>query len=669
MTRTTWTPLGVLSTTAREESAGELWSDLVSGTERQDLPVELAFLAWQLGRLANEKGRQHELEDTDGRALALLALAVLAVEREGSTRLPLDEDVLEVRLRELGADTDDVERVRDLARRGSPLIDSVEDDPGELPLVVVADAVASQRTRALELRTAERLASRLTAPTPTGRGDLEPILEEIARRPLHRDGVTLALSEEQREALVAALTGRLAIVTGGPGTGKTSLVTSLLRVVARLPEPSLDRVVLAAPTGKAADRLGTSIRRAVAELPDPGPEDVRLAEAEIPSRTVHRLLGASADARRFLHHERNPIPADLVVVDEASMLDLALTDRLLRALLPTARLVLVGDAEQLPSIDPGAVLRDLVEVTERVVPERLGRLRHSFRADVSEPSGRAILAASAAIQEGQRISPLPARQTTAEITSEGVELLEIGDREALLPFLEWWEAERIDDLPGRATLVGTPLSRRGAEPGEAEALDGEDEERLRRLLVHAARSRIITPLRGIAGGRGAEAINRWFHSRRTRWTTGARDDSFRPGEPVLVTRNDYRRELFNGDQGLVMPVEESGTVRSVVAFPRGAGFRLFPLAALRGLLELAWATSVHRAQGSEFDHVALVLPDRDVRVLSRPLVYTAVSRARRSVLVVGSRERLESAVARTSVRHSGLPDEIVARLDGRRGER
>ena len=612
-----------------------------------DLDPGLLHLAREIAALAPPADRE---------PLRLLAAAVLAAERAGSTRVPLAE-VAGLAAQLAGGDRAGAAAAALLARAaaGDPALGSLFGGAGDYrPLLLAEDCLYAQRLWQLELRVAEHLRALLASADRRDPAVVAAALADVrARPPLDPAGRPLSLSPEQEAAVTTALQGRLAAVTGGPGSGKTWIVAALLRVVARLGDPPLAAVALAAPTGKAADRLQGSIAASLAAIADPSPADRELMAALPPAVTLHRLLSYSPSGERFRHHERNPLSERLVLVDESSMVDLPLADHLLRSLPPGGSLVLLGDARQLPSVEAGAAFRDLVEAP--AAAGRVARLTRRWRMDPSDPAGSAILALAGRIAAGDlgALDEVAERRAAAdELRFEGAELLAAGPRR-LAPFLERWWSAQVLALPGLLDLVGR---RWTADDGEVR---GAQAAELGRLFEHLASFRLLSPHRGWAGGAGAAAMNAWFRAALAAAGGVDAGDALLPGEPVLVTRNDYRRGLYNGDQGLVLAVEVDGRAVQMAVFraPTGA-FRVVPLAALEGRLEPAWASTVHKAQGSEHRTVALVLPAEAGRLLTRELVYTALTRARRSVVVVGDEAVLRAAAARAAERWSGVGDRL-----------
>ncbi|HKE18693.1 MAG TPA: exodeoxyribonuclease V subunit alpha [Kofleriaceae bacterium] len=633
-----------------------------------DLGDESVYLAEELVATAWSLGERQRL------ALALLALALSAAERQGSTRLPLDGGsggplaaLVTGLCRAAGIEREARQVLRDIARlvdpSGTALLDSLIGGPDDgRPLVVHGGAIASHRLHRCEERLLQGLASRMAirgadregarearAATPPGSSSMgvDAALDDVAARPAAPGGPPMLLTDEQRGAVALAASRPLAIVSGGPGTGKTAICAALCRVLVR--QGTAPRAIaLAAPTGKAAQRLTWSIAGSLAAVASPADADRRLA-AELPeARTLHRLLGYQPASGRFRHHPQFPLPADVVIVDEASMIDLELMEHLVRALAPGARLVLFGDADQLPSVDAGAVLRDLAAGGEEAgIACRLAR---SFRMDPADPDGRAILAAAEAVRAGRAadlLAPELARAHPGELVHRGVERLDRAPDAAWLPHLvDAWYQARIAGGGRTAELARRTYRFTGGEPAEEAASD------LKELAAVYERCRMLAATRRQAGG--ADSLN-WLFHRRAAAELGAAHGDLLPGEPVVMRENDYARGLFNGDSGVVVRVQEGGHAAELRAvFAQPDGWLVFPLPALRARLERAYATTVHQSQGSEHDHVAVVLPAADMPLLSRELVYTALTRARRSVVLVGPPDVLRAGVERQVRRFSGI---------------
>lgn len=573
--------------------------------------------AWDLASLAPDLDAQARQD------LALAALLALASEGAGHTRLPLDAPEARHLLSDFGRPDLDL-----AAFLADPRLQALVGGPGH-PLVVEGGALRTGRIEALEAAFASRVADLAGQPLPSP----VEVDEDLLTRPAR-------LTEEQRAAVAAALTRPLLLVSGGPGTGKTSIVVAILRALARQPGFRAEDVALAAPTGKAAQRMGEAIRGALARVPEPTEADRLIGTLE--PTTLHRLLGWNPATGRTKHHGAHPLPARVVIVDEGSMVGLELMHLLTRALDAGARLIVLGDAEQLPSVEAGCVFRDLLGA----LPGCASWLRQSFRMDPSDPEGGRVYQLSRALLDPGQPLDVTLRHHAGGVAFSGTEALE-GDREA---FLDRWMTEVLD-APAQARETRQAFRRRDGAwlPG--------DLARLAACTARHGRGRLLSPLREAPGLLATAGLNRALHHRWQRLTgAGLRQDlAFLPGEPVLFTTNDHGRQLFNGDQGLVILVSDDGApARQAVAFPRGGGFAVHPLAPILHALEPAYALTVHKSQGSEFEKVALVLPDPGHPMLTREILYTGVTRARKSVVLLGRAEALQEAARTPVTRSSGL---------------
>jgi exodeoxyribonuclease V alpha subunit len=450
-------------------------------------------------------------------------------------------------------------------------------------------------------------------------------------------------SNDQRLAALLAVLSRVSVISGGPGTGKTFTVAKLLALLqsqALAAGRAPYRIELLAPTGKAAQRLGEAIRKNLAELPLE-PSVARAIPAT--ASTIHRALKVQARTpTRFRYGRANPLPADVVVVDEASMVDLALMSKLVDAVPESSRLVLLGDKDQLASVEAGSILADMyagrangvsAACAERV--ERLtGDVLPMSGAQPSLADGMVELVVSHRFREGGGIYEL-ARAVNAGDAPRALAVLRDSEHVTLEPLPE---PERFARALG--PVVEEKFGRLGSAPvGEKLALlDG-----FRLLCAHRR------------GPYGVETLNEWvaLHLRK-RGLLDA-DGAFYDGRPLIVTANDHQVELYNGDVGVVG--REGSDELLTARFPSAEGRRSVPLALLPPH-ETAFAMSVHKAQGSEFDDVLLVLGDRPSPLFTRELVYTAVTRARRRVRIFGSPDILAGAIAARVQRASGLRERL-----------
>jgi exodeoxyribonuclease V alpha subunit len=428
---------------------------------------------------------------------------------------------------------------------------------------------------------------------------------------------------EQRQAAEIALSQAVTVLTGGPGTGKTTTVARLLALVAEqaqlsgVPRP---RVALAAPTGKAAARLQEAVQHEVAELD--GADRARLGELQ--AMTLHRLLGSRPDtSSRFRHDRGNRLPHDVVVVDETSMVSLTMMARLLEAVRPGTRLVLVGDPDQLASVEAGAVLADLVDGLSARDGVRVAALRTSHRF------GKAIGALAGAIRTGD--------------ADGAVELLRSADEH--VEFVDAADAtERL-----RSVLLPQVLRlRQAAQLGAVEeALATLDEHRL--LCAHRT------------GPFGARYWNRKVENWLSEDTGLPPWSEWYAGRPLLVTANDYGLRVYNGDTGVVVAGPDG--LRAVIAGTTG---RLDFSTSRLSEVETMHAMTIHKSQGSQADEVTVLLPSEDSRLLTRELFYTAVTRAKKKVRVVGSEAAVRTAIERRALRASGLRQRLQEFSFGRR---
>jgi exodeoxyribonuclease V alpha subunit len=645
-------------------------------TKLYNMEEDVAFLAWELARW------QPGLETDERQALILLILTALIQERQGSTRIAFrssDGRALRRKLAKglLGSDEGASLELVDLIET---MIDSGQASTiigraGEFkPLIIDGPYLYTQKMRHLEDRFVEVLGRRLdTAIQSWSEEDSEEALRDVLARPVHRNGSPVALATEQEAAVRAAVRYPITIVSGGPGTGKTTIVLSILRVLRRL-GIACEEFSLAAPTGKAANRLGEAIQAGRGGIADPSPEDLDLDHLAEP-RTLHRLLGYSRGSGRFLHHENNRLPERVVIVDEGSMIDLAMMERLVRSLRDDSRFILLGDAHQLPSVAAGAVLRDLLAEGDGSSPlgPRAVPLIHSYRMRRDDENGRNIFTVAQMIDAGNTPAFAPSRTSenviierskVTEVEFHGVEFLSSAEGVPVIDeFLIRWHREKLRSLSNLDKLVNH----------EYTIVDGhfseEDQGRLRELFAHWARFRILCVTRVLPAS-GADSINAALHQRaldhrdrnqREQDPLGFRrddDDTFIPGEPVMMQVNDYNRMLFNGDQGLVLDVSDGGRAQPMVVFPRAGGFAAFHLQSLKPVLLHSYAMTIHKAQGSEFDCVSLFLPDRDIPINTREILYTALTRSRSSAVIVGSRDILNEGIAKAIFRDSGIAEKL-----------
>lgn len=440
---------------------------------------------------------------------------------------------------------------------------------------------------------------------------------------------------------------RFAVLTGGPGTGKT---TTIVRLIDRLhaTQPSL-RVALAAPTGKAAARMLEAVRETGLDI-----------EANITSATLHRLLRYNPhQPTRFLHHHRNPLVQDIVIVDEASMVSLPLMAKLVDALKPESRLLLVGDREQLASVEAGAVLADIcgASLTESQSDANDVDADNARSSADPHPMQRSVIelrqfhrfghdSGIGALARAIRSADLAPERAVDVLTGTWREDGRDGGYNDVA--LHEPDATRPARLP--ADIEGVIVEHYGALLAAAERAESADE-----VLQQLTAFRVLTALR--VGPQGVDQLNRHIM---TLLGIGEAGATTCVGTPLMVTANDYRLGVFNGDVGVVTDTSPTG---ALVAFDSASsGIRQLAIHRLPAY-EPVFAMSIHKSQGSQFDQVIVVLPDRDTPLLTRELVYTAVTRGRRRIDVVATGDIITEALTRRVQRSSGLAERLWSPVD------
>ncbi len=522
-------------------------------------PYDLAQDVWGIGFLrADRIARKLEIGPDDPARLRAGLVHVLKEARgEGHVCLPRE------RLLEAGQALLDIEagllgnELGILEGLGRVMVEQPDD------LVYTPDLYAAER------RAADNMARLLDSPAAK-LPDAQ--IELLIRQAESTLGVDLA--ETQRDAVYMALTSRVSVITGGPGTGKTTIVRAVVEAL----EAMKEEVALAAPTDRAAKRLGASTRRE--------------------ARTIHRLLEWQPTDADFTRDEHNPLAEDAVVLDEVSMVDIQLIDSVLRALGDGARLVLVGDVDQLPSVGPGAVLADIIR--SETVP--LTRLSEIFR----QASGSSITQAAHRFLQGELPEPPePGRESDFY-------WIDKDDPEAIRGILCKLLTQRI---PAAFNLD----ARRDVQ--------------------------VLTPMH--RGQLGSEGLNELIGSL---LNAGRADVRLAPGDKVMQIRNNYEKEVFNGDVGFVIGKAEDGRTL-MVRFDELAGHRVVHYEPQdQDQLIRAWAISIHKSQGSEYPCIIVPLHTQHFMMLRRNLVYTAVTRGKSLVVLIGSRKALRMAVSAATVR-------------------
>ncbi|MFC8047453.1 exodeoxyribonuclease V subunit alpha [Nocardia sp. NPDC057353] len=607
-------------------------------------------VATRLARLGREEREE---------VLLAAALAVRAV-RSGSVCLELD------RIAEIGVDADET-------REPAPGI-----DPARLPWPDPEALVAALRTSPLvrggnagplrplylleggadggpllyldRYHKQEQTIRRVLTERAAGHPAVDPAL---VRRELDRlfGPETAGTPDRQRLAAAVAATRWTTVVAGGPGTGKTHTIARILAllVAQRAAQPKLPalRMALAAPTGKAAARLQEAVREQAAEVGLP----------ELTAATMHRLLGwQRGRSTRFKHHEFNRLPYDVIVVDETSMVSSTLMSSLLAALRPDTRLVLVGDPDQLASVDAGAVLADLVA----------GPIRGEGNPVLAEITGPAILAgesgagspaADVAVSSTEALTPRELDRLAGGIVrltrgrrfggtiAELAIAIRAGDADAAMELLTSGAADVELRAPDDIAAVRADVVT-AARAVTAAATDGDAERALTALESH----RLLCAHR-----QGPFGVERWDRLA-AEWAaaSGAAADPqqslWYPGQPLLVTANDHEARIYNGDTGVIVR-RPDGTLRA--ALNRGSTPYLVHPTRFSAVVSV-FAMTIHRSQGSQYGTVSVVLPEPESTLLTRELLYTAITRARDRVRLIGTEAAIRSGIDRRVLRASGL---------------
>lgn len=594
-------------------------SHYVAAPERPNLldPLDLALANW----LAERDPRHAD-------ALRAAAVLLSIARREGRTAIHLEEVGGNQSTRatiEAGVHVPPPD-----ALRSSLEASLVVGRPGELaPLILDGDLLAFRRFHMGEEQIRDAVRSRVAA--------VETDIDVERLKPLF---ATLFVPEDSAEvdwqavAAAAALRSRFLCIAGGPGTGKT---TTVIRLMALLLQNNPDlRLKLAAPTGKAANRMAESIGGQLSRL---DVDDELKARIPTTAATLHRLLGYQPSRARFMYGRDRTLDADVVIIDEASMIDHALFTSLLAALHEDTRLILIGDPDQLPSVEAGFVFGDLCRAGESesksqsfvALLESLGSIHLPSIAPSQTPMQDAVVT----LRKGYRFGPDSAigrlayalRDGNVDVVREVLTSGQFSDL-TLVPRTELKRTIRRPVREFARMLVNA------SSPGEA--------------LAHLNRLRVLSPVR--ISNFGIDALNEeleaWLH-----------EEGVRPwgneysGKPILINTNDYEVSLFNGDVGVLWEKEPG---RFVGCFPSGEDIREVPVSRLPSH-EVAWAMTIHKSQGSEFDDVVLVMPEEEhAERLTRELLYTAVTRARNGVTIIGDVEVVAAAALRREQRVTGL---------------
>lgn len=469
----------------------------------------------------------------------------------------------------------------------------------------------------------------------------------------------------QKIAAFSALTRRFCVISGGPGTGKTTTVAKILALMLEQNSENLPKLALAAPTGKAAARLQEAITAAKqAEPGQPGFLDcaphIRDMIPESAS-TIHRLLKAVPGSLKFRHNKENPLTADALIIDEASMIDIALMAHLLNALPDSTALVLLGDRDQLSSVEAGAILGDICDpdILDKFSKEFCDRFLQTAGQDMTHDPDICLAARDeqatcnsvVRLKKNFRFKGNIADLSVAVNQGDAEKAASMVIRENY-PDIEW------KDLSNPKTIFS--MLRKSVIRNYKECI--ENMKNVSQVFERLDRFRILCALR--EGPCGANAINIVAEQILKDAGIVRGKNHWYPGRPVMVTRNDYSLGLFNGDVGITLPDAESGDDLRVF-FPgtdflsnNGKTYKKFhPLRLPEH--ESVFAMTVHKSQGSEFDHILLILPDKgNLPILTREMIYTGITRARKKVEIWAGEGVFAKSVMRQIKRGSGLRDAL-----------
>ncbi|MDL1963342.1 MAG: exodeoxyribonuclease V subunit alpha [Deltaproteobacteria bacterium] len=455
----------------------------------------------------------------------------------------------------------------------------------------------------------------------------------------------------QKVAAIISAFKKFCVISGGPGTGKTTTVAKILALLLEQAGKGENlRIFLAAPTGKAAARLSESIENIKKKL-----NCKDYIKAAIPTKafTIHRLLKTIIGSPFFHHNSENPLSADIVVVDEASMVDLPLMSKLMQAVPIDARLILIGDSNQLASVDPGSVLGDIcgsdhvrgfttnfVNKIEELTYEKFADSIKEYKDIKVLHDHIVILKKNYRFADGSGINGLSQAVKLGNV-DKALSLLKNKNNRSIM-FEEILSVDNFKRILMDKVIEFYSEYLKTDDPGIA--------------LELFNRFKILCAVK--TGQFGVYAVNAIIEQILSREKLIQTENLWYRGRPVLIISNDYKLGLFNGDIGITMPIPSSGSNDMYVFFPGTSGELRHFLPYRLPRHETVYAITVHKSQGSEFENVYLVLPDKDYSVLSRELIYTAITRAGQSVTILGKKEVLRTAIFRVIERKSGLHDSL-----------
>jgi len=425
----------------------------------------------------------------------------------------------------------------------------------------------------------------------------------------------------QKIAVLMALTRQFSVISGGPGTGKTTIVLRLLQML--YGQKAGFKIALAAPTGKAAARL----QQAISDSGNPSLE----------AKTLHRLLGITANNDKGRYSQQKPLPIDVLIVDEASMIDISLMAKLMQALPANARLILLGDSQQLASVESGAVLANLCAKPPQFTPDFTHQVNTftGMSLDSTEQEGSVLNNSVVLLQHSYRFDDKSdIGQLAKAVQSGDIQAVYSVIEQAAVPL---WQ-QQLDTISIQNHVFDQYHAYFDTVSRHVDALD---------CLKSFEQYHVLCALR--QGPHSVASVNELIERRLQKqgWKT---HQAFYPGRPIMVVQNDYRQRLFNGDTGLVL-FDENGVLKA--CFMVESAVRWVDLSRLPAH-ETAFAMTIHKSQGSEFDNVSVLLPEEETALLNRELLYTAITRAKKQVTLISTEMILAKTVSSRHQRETGL---------------
>jgi exodeoxyribonuclease V alpha subunit len=475
------------------------------------------------------------------------------------------------------------------------------------------------------------------------------LLTEIMSEPLSlrvsKNGAPITKDPHQINAIKLALSSQLSIISGGPGTGKTSLMVNILRCLARA-KIDTEKILLAAPTGRAAQRMTEAVSGNISTILNPSPEDIKLLKLK--GSTLHKILKYKAYKNDFHYRDTNPLPASVIVLDEVSMIDVVMMDKFLQAIDPAkTRLIFLGDKDQLPSVEAGAVFAEMIPDQTTEFTDRVVLLKNVYR------SGANLLQVAKQINHGKCPEYEPVSFDSAlQLKEDQWAFVQSTNLNQWKHHLHSWVQDYyMNPMQGDNISYKELIVESGKMESDELLTSTTGQDILYRIFHVVGCGRILTILRnGIYGCTWINSIiNRYlgFELEPASWV----GENIFAGAVIIITRNDYSKELFNGDIGVVIK-SKRGDYRAF--FQRFDSFISFSIDVLPSW-EPAFAMTVHKSQGSEFDDVLVVLPDNDNhRLLTREIIYTGITRAKKRLILYGSESAFKKALQRKIERQSGL---------------